>query len=122
MAIAIGLCVIGQLGNVGHQLLVQHSICPDHGEVVHSQGQLAHQATTLPDDINASSLSRTTDSDGDEHEHCIAVVERRRFVSNHPGWEASSHHTDVTPTLGTDPISVSGRYRLLQAPKTSPPA
>ena len=51
------LCLVGHLAGYAHTLFVEHTICAEHGEPVHSDGDAQ-----------------------DQHEHCAVLAHRREPV------------------------------------------
>jgi len=116
------LAVVLQGSSGGHMLLVEHSRCAEHGELVHGD---AHQHEADPGrQAESAVLDGLPDAGSDEaHEHCSVLSDRR-----------DAHVPIATAGAGMrvpeaqDELSVPGAdiapstSRLQLAPKTSPPA
>jgi hypothetical protein len=115
--------------DLGHWVLLSHSLCAAHGEVVHEQHGHAHDAANdaspharKPFGASASLAGLEADaSSDDDHDHCSAVtkdaalsVVRAPEAATLLSWQL----------IAWRPIDFSAaRSRLfLLAPKTSPPA
>lgn len=103
-------------------LLVEHTQCPEHGELVH--GELDHVRSG---DTAGSERPGLRNYGGTEtqstHDHCTHAAERRDAlveVASSPWPIVSSDRT--TPWLSIETPCVERSALLRLAPKNSPPA
>lgn len=137
LAIAATLA-FAQLAPAGHDLLVRHAVCAEHGERTHADAgdpqalaapardalgaiPLARPSGSLPPALRAPSVRSSSDARAtDEHDHCRTLVLRGRVVPAHR--EIAVPRPDAPPAASPerDPAPPSiAVYRL--APKNSPP-
>ena len=124
-----GSCVLGALfalvlqgSGGGHMLLVEHSRCAEHGELVHGD---AHQREAGPDQQTVSALlDGSPDSGSDEaHEHCSVLTDRRDAVVSIVTAGAGIRVAEAQGELRLHDVDIApSTSRLQLAPKTSPPA
>jgi hypothetical protein len=102
------LLLAAQLLTLGHLLIVRHTICPEHGEAIHSSARSETQA--LPPAEHA-------------HDHCLAQANARERFALLPAADLTIGPlllAPLRPSLAavalTPAVSV-----LLLAPKNSPP-
>jgi hypothetical protein len=113
------LCLATHLTGVVHVLVVRHSTCPGHGELVHSGPPVATQTPPPAGRAVEGVLASAEDQD----EHCLMLATRRREMA---GLTPASQVL-VSPPDGTRfesppvPEALPPRALLLFAPKTSPP-
>jgi hypothetical protein len=119
-----GLLVLMLQGSSGgHLILVEHTRCAEHGDLVHGDGA-HHQAAAEPADAHGPVLqSPPTEGSTDAHEHCVLCADRRDALA--VVCEASlvarvTRTPDPLEARVTGPCSGPERFRL--APKNSPPA
>lgn len=117
------LALLLQGSSGGHMLLVEHTRCATHGELVHV-GEAHHHA---PSERAAAPMRSfdvpSGDAQEEAHEHCTMSTDRRDAV-----WSLADAspigRIDGTPNRepvqATRPISKTERFRI--APKNSPPA
>jgi hypothetical protein len=119
------LTVASQASSVTHLLLVEHAVCPQHGEWIHAD-QLAEHAESSPADTHhaRTKLEAPLQPDGEhEHEHCAAVSDRRELLTG----EARSFSASLPPCDDHAALSSTHepRVRVVPlfyiAPKNSPP-
>jgi len=107
----------------GHMLLVEHTRCAEHGELVHDGDAHRHVAGEHAH-ADSTSVHGTPDaSSGEAHDHCALSIDRRdAFVSICT--PARSTHALETPhaSAPTDAFVVARTARFRIAPKNSPPA
>lgn len=122
-ALAALLVLMLQGSSGGHLILVEHTRCAEHGDLVHGDGA-HHRATAEAADAHGPVLeSPLAQGSGDAHEHCVLSADRRDALA--AVCEASLF-ADATRTPEpfearvTDLGSGPERFRL--APKNSPPA
>jgi hypothetical protein len=124
--VVAGLCVLAQLAGAGHFLLVSHTVCLEHGELIH--GAAHHEVTPVKAETQRSALEAADDADDDHgHDHCV-------LPSHKSDADAVARATRVATARPTAPVLelvvpearaavVPPRARiLLVAPKSSPPA
>ena len=112
-----------QGSNGGHMLLVEHTRCAEHGDLVHGT-QEHHHAEGDHAEADAVALEAVSDEAAEvAHEHCSLNAERRDgdvAVSD----AAVSPCLVASAELGVAPTAFASveaeRFRL--APKNSPPA
>lgn len=117
----VGLFLQGSHG--GHMLLVEHTRCAEHGELIHGGESHGHLVEGSDAGAEIRFEEAPAPSDDDAHEHCGHASERRDAVAN----LARSVVVAQSDRTGSfrDPIAnhFSTRARLYQtAPKNSPPA
>jgi hypothetical protein len=115
-------CLLLQLSAVAHQVLVRHSRCVEHGELVHSAA-LAQGIGHSARDVNDARprFERSAESGPESHEHCAAVFEQRRTLAATPAevLHVAESASPVALALLNGPDA--GREVYDFAPKTSPP-
>ena len=116
------LALFLQGSGAGHMLLVEHTQCAEHGELVHGSEAHAHR----PEDPSAAEGSATLDTyeagADDSHDHCLLSADRRATGAGHPASvliDIEPRETDLAPRTIHD---LAGPARHRTAPKTSPPA
>jgi hypothetical protein len=120
------LCMLAYLGSVAHFALVQHTLCPEHGEMVHAgegsgHARLGPVRESFGDSRVASSGEEATVSHGSEA-HCAHAFFRRELLPPAgegvllPETQVSSGRVSVRAQVQSEPVA-----RLRIAPKSSPP-
>ncbi len=124
LAIAV-LCLSAQSLAVGHHVLVEHTRCEEHGEMVHADHDahhVDHVAEHAASDATHDVLSNAEgEAHVDDHDHCIANSDRRKALLLVPALlEAAAVAVldDVAPPALHTPRFASVYW---VAPKTSPP-
>jgi hypothetical protein len=118
--------VLSHLASFLHFIVVSHSLCPEHGELVHASAghETAEVAASASERVRGQVVERSSDVvDNDGHDHCELWSERREHAVLR---RASSI---APPDLGSGLTLVRDRgARLLSsvplyvlAPKNSPP-
>jgi len=102
-----------------HNVVVSHSVCATHGELVHDEAGHDDAASEAPHSADRQVAS--TESSEHHDEHCQAVATESSSISG-----GSMHAPPTLLSFGLLPvsdhdISLSRRQLLLLAPKTSPP-
>lgn len=122
--------VLSQISSFLHFFVVQHTVCPEHGELVHAApGDLV--AATSPDPlpqsrdnaVDTAKSSRSSDANHG-HDHCMVCAQRREHAT------LARSPAVVPPSLGAKLAVARDRgARILSsvplyliAPKNSPPA
>ena len=111
----VALALVAQFSQAVHMVLVKHSLCLEHGQLVH--GDFAHeQGRGAP-----NSLSTGLHDDGKNHEHCPALLnEKNRVVP--PASAEIIHVVPLPPDVAMiDMPAPAGVDVLRSAPKNSPP-
>jgi len=116
------LALVLQGSSGGHMLLVEHSRCAEHGELIHGA---AHQHEADQDRHAESAVLHGVPDPGsnEAHDHCSALTDRRDAVVLNGCADAG-----IRVAEAQDELSVLRRLiapsttRLRLAPKTSPPA
>lgn len=83
----IALALVAQFSQSAHFALVSHSVCSEHGEMVHGHGHLAvgpergapHAAKATQDDAKPS-VAAADHHDADAHEHCPVMNNQRERI------------------------------------------
>ncbi|MDH3202524.1 MAG: hypothetical protein OEM15_16660 [Myxococcales bacterium] len=114
------LALILQGSSGGHMLLVEHTKCAEHGELVHD----AHgHPANLANDPGPSLLGTSNAQTEASHDHCSLATERRDAVTSIVGASVTGMLTIIAPDdveIEVTPSDSAPRFRL--APKNSPPA
>lgn len=107
----------------GHVLLVEHTRCAEHGELVHggdahdrAAGEHAHSETATLDGL--------PDPDSDEaHDHCVVSADRRDAVVSFVDAETCIHVAELLDDCTLISAAIVPSTPLFRvAPKSSPPA
>lgn len=118
----VGLFLQGSTG--GHMLLVEHTRCAEHGDLVHGDQQ-AHEHAARADEVADVHAFEGASDTGPEaaHEHCSDSAERRDAAAEIKNASfvalVDSRDTCAHPASPWHP-EPAPRYRT--APKNSPPA
>ena len=123
-------CVLaGMLGlflqgsNGGHMLVVEHSRCAEHGELVHGGDAHPHVAAAHTHGDSAAVHGTPDDGSNEAHEHCALSVDRRDAPLSIVARVVSTRSVPAAPDLAVvDAVVVARTVLLRLAPKTSPPA
>jgi hypothetical protein len=122
-ALAALLALFVQGSNGGHMLLVQHTRCAAHGELVHAGPAHEHAATEPPLAVSAEVRGTPDVGSTDAHEHCSVSSNRRdalvAMVDTEPSEPLCEASQDAA-LCGAIAVSRTPRFRI--APKNSPPA
>jgi hypothetical protein len=114
----VALALVAQFSQAAHMVLVKHSLCAEHGQLVHgAPGALAKD----PSRGTPNSVSALAHDDGKDHEHCPALLnDKNRVVP--PASADIIHVVPLPPDVAmNDAIVPVARDVLLAAPKNSPP-
>jgi hypothetical protein len=104
-------------------LLVEHTRCAEHGELVHAGDAHGHELGEQTTGKPAGVHGRSEDRAGEAHEHCALSAERRDALASADAARVSSvppGDPSERPLRAPLHADESGRFRV--APKTSPPA
>ena len=120
------LNLLGLVSNFAHFLLVRHTVCPEHGELIHA-GEPGHEvARSAPEREGKQpgvGAAATAASHG--HDHCALLSDRRERLALRP------HSPSVVPPHETELLAATWTRKSLHAysvpllflaPKNSPPA
>jgi hypothetical protein len=120
------LLLAAQLLALGHLLVVRHTICPEHGEAIHSESP--SDAQTLGSSHEGAAADSTLGAGAPTaehaHGHCLALANtRERFVPL-PAPDVMPGPLLVAATLPSLAIvdAAPAVAVLLLAPKNSPPS
>ena len=112
----------------GHQLLVVHATCAEHGEQVHAVenapspvGAFAKTQRAAPDEDSVRGRVQLAEAHG--HEHCIGVLQHRESLAPRALTAAVGLKSLPGPVrqCNASPIRTHSHPLLLLAPKSSPP-
>ena len=117
----LGVFLQGSTG--GHMLLVEHTRCAEHGELVHGDAS-HHHGSGDPADVNGPALSGIAEGSAEEsHEHCALSVDRRdaqHRIADSPTVACLDQAGEAFEPRIAAPTTDPRRFRI--APKNSPPA
>jgi hypothetical protein len=123
LGVWLSLLLVGsQLAALGHLALVEHSVCPEHGELTHGHAARDDRASEVSSGQRAVSPGRTGEDLG--HEHCAFIARTRDALAL-----ASTAASLAPPESGSTALRALraechqlGRLApLCVAPKQSPP-
>ncbi len=124
------LCAVVQLAGAAHFLVVRHTVCPEHGELVHEGAGHASAAGRAPlarADRQLATVDATGGSEEDHaHDHCALLSQR---VDSLAAARVSYVLTASSPAPAIEAPGFAPRELapvrrstlLLYAPKSSPP-
>lgn len=130
LSVAIAaLCVGAQLSGLLHMLLVQHVVCPEHGELIHADergksdahGGSVRVTSSDPAPIAIHAAPDSSESHADDH--CLICAQPREpaALSGPVHGLMISVGSSVAPVASIDSVD-SGRIPIyMLAPKNSPP-
>jgi hypothetical protein len=116
----LGLFLQGSSG--GHMLLVEHTRCAEHGELVHGSEAHAHRSHAPSAAEGSATVEAHEAGADDSHEHCLLCADRRATAAASAGSVVIDIRTrDAAPGLRTvHELAGPPQHRI--APKNSPPA
>jgi hypothetical protein len=118
-ALLVATFVVSQLSGLVHQATVQHSRCPEHGELVHGRQVAGQWASSTG--IEARQVPQAPRDDHDACELELAMHERVAPPDPPPAIDAAPEGArDVA--LPLERVTADSLAVYLTAPKTSPPA
>ncbi|MGB5373890.1 MAG: hypothetical protein WBN15_08905 [Polyangiales bacterium] len=107
----------------GHMLLVEHTECAEHGELVHGGETHHHDASTHVETDRIAFESDSKDASGEAHEHCALSVDRRDATPSIVQAKVAPCPIEASPSATPDdPFTLVATERFRIAPKNSPPA
>lgn len=121
------LLIVSQASSLAHALLVEHAVCPQHGEWMHADELAAHAGGSGAKADRAGRPTLQTalpPAEGHEHEHCAVLSERRQSGAAESTSPADSmvFGADQTVACLTGGATEAQSVPLLRlAPKNSPP-
>lgn len=121
------LCVLGQLSGIFHLALVQHVVCPQHGDLVHADELHTEVAAVQsPQLAGLRSVSGVrggeTGVGSHQHDHCLLYAHRREpafFRTARGSFFAAARSVQFDSWPGLVSRATSSLFRI--APKQSPP-
>ena len=122
-ALAALLALFLQGSSGGHMLLVEHTRCAEHGDLVHGGDGHGHDASTHVE-TDGLAFERAPEGPSDDaHEHCALSVDRRDANLSIVEARVAPSRIERSPNAMPDetPALVTTK-RFHIAPKNSPPA
>lgn len=122
-AVAVLLLAASPLTEALHTLLVPHTLCAEHGEVVHLEHEAGPLAST-PSDRDDVAFEASAAGQNAGHEHCPVVFDGlRRLAPQHTACALLLPAPLATDVCAADCLALpySSLSLTLLAPKTSPP-
>lgn len=121
--VAAGLWLASGLANLRHFLPFTHTLCVEHGEVVHSPLSVP-RAGAVPGGRHAAVHAAAATSTPSGHEHCpLASVAYTRAAADPPAQAGPPLQSDLREVVAVPqavrPAAIA-TFRI--APKQSPPA
>lgn len=104
-------------------LLVEHTQCAEHGELVHGSEAHHHDAFTHAETDRLAFESSSKDASGEAHGHCALSVDRRDATPSIVQAKVALCPVEASPSAAPDALFAlvaTERFRI--APKNSPPA
>jgi len=118
--LAVVLCVVtAWMAQIGHFALVEHTLCSEHGELVHGDGH-GHASAATADAAEQQQASNAADLDH-EHDHCHAVSDDSVVQATAAELEHELIAWTLVAWMPTSNVVVDGSRRFAMAPKNSPP-
>jgi hypothetical protein len=120
------LLLAAQLLTLGHLLIVRHTICPEHGEAIHSGSPSETQALgpSHEGSTNAPALDGGAAPAEHEHDHCLAQANTRERFALLPAADSMPGPLLLAPPLPSlAAVAATPAVAVLRlAPKNSPPS
>jgi hypothetical protein len=122
------IALLAQLSSVADLALFRHVVCPEHGELVHVEEEVAFASglTALPFDreqVDVSIQAKALGQPDDRHDHCSLAAHRRGIATEPrtkiPASELGSRLAVARLVQDAPRPSPVPIFRL--APKNSPP-
>jgi len=130
-ALALALvAACGQFLSISHLLLVQHTVCAEHGELIHLEagpGSFRRGGHGVHGERDAASSAYRPDGGGenaDPHDHCLVSVLRRETLAVHPAasaWLPPMRTQRGVGAFENETATPRAVAILDLAPKSSPP-
>jgi hypothetical protein len=122
-ALAGLLALFLQGSNGGHMLLVEHSRCAEHGELVHTGEAHHHDASAHVETGGPAFENVSDDASEAAHEHCALMADRRDALAAVVEAQVSSCRIEAAEGVRPpEPFALVADKRFRVAPKNSPPA
>lgn len=120
------LSLVAQGSSFVHFFLIEHAVCPQHGELIHADEAGHHplHASTAPDTGHTAAQPAAAEA-AHAHDHCAVVSDRRERWAclASLGSVASPPEVEMLAAVRVRTSScVPAVPLLLLAPKSSPPA
>ena len=103
-----------------HMVLIEHDVCQAHGELTHA-GEGHHTESRVSDESDGVFATVGQDTRDESHDHCATVATESVLCESQRSGDLTVLPSFELPTPLRDQSDLSRRYRLLLAPKTSPP-
>jgi hypothetical protein len=123
------VCLAAQFSSFAHLLLVRHSVCREHGELIHDEpgdpSGSPRAALAAPSQKGPALEAAALGKGAHEHEHCAALSERRSRVASCPRetrLPAPAGREVAVVAVAPESRIFGGIPLVLLAPKNSPPA
>jgi hypothetical protein len=125
--VTVAFTFASQSSSFAHFLLVEHAVCPEHGDWIHADELAAHTANSSEAAQHEGTSTGWTTlplEDSHEHEHCAVSSERRhQLVVQANSAVLSPPPRFVQAAVGPPRTRVVRPVPLFRlAPKNSPPA
>lgn len=120
------LCIAAFALQLLHLLLVAHTTCPTHHEVIHGESHTGNKAVANVSDLAIAASLPDTQGAAHEDDHCLVALETRK--QDRIGSSGPLVHGIAPVALGPARLYFEAqtdrgaRPPLNVAPKTSPPA
>ena len=116
--------LLGQLAGLAHQLVVRHTACAEHGELLHA-GDTSSERRLAPAS-DAALTARATDafsSSDDGHDHCLVASHRSAYRAPPAAVAPASDRDGAVPlaVVAPDAPRPAAVAVFRTAPKNSPP-
>jgi hypothetical protein len=116
------LCALAYLGSAAHFAFVQHSVCLEHGESVHTDEVRTAEAEGSFEDSRIARTSQVAAQSHGAEDHCAHTFCRREALSPPSDTVLCVAASPVSgPVLFADVVLPEPVARLRLAPKSSPP-
>ena len=107
----------------GHMLLVEHTRCAEHGELVHDGDRHHHDTVAHATEDAPAFESSSDESSTSAHEHCALTADRRdALVTTAESQVCGLVAVVVEERVFEQPLVLAKAPRFRVAPKNSPPA
>ena len=124
ISLAVAFALLGAHASTTlHLLLVEHEICPEHGEIVEGSGRQASPSPVRPSSTPHLALESTAQPEPHAHDQCLVRLGQRDGT-----WPAGAFSVGVRPDwalrlhpLGDGAAAPHGLRLYRLAPKNSPP-
>lgn len=122
-ALAGLLALFLQGSSGGHMLLVEHTRCAEHGELVHDGATHHHEGSAQVEAGVAAFQGVPDEGSGEAHEHCALTVDRLDALLSIADAQVSARFFEPQAAFTSTALSNAVETRRFRvAPKNSPPA